>query len=63
MTQRFQTVNENEIEIVLTIDEIERLLHDVNNRSCAYLCSTNGAAGESPWESIRLKLLQAIRSR
>lgn len=54
-----KTMSENEIEVPLTKDEIERLLHEVNNRACALLLSDKTAF--NPWDSIREKLIIAIQ--
>lgn len=50
----------NEINLVLTTDEIERLLHEANNRACVFSC--NSEEGENPWDSIRSKLRCALES-
>ena len=60
MPQPIEVMTENEIEVALTMEELERLLHEVNNRACEY--SIIGSTTKSPWESIRMKLLNAIRS-
>lgn len=59
MTQGTTTMHQHEIEIAFTREELERLLHEVNNRACVY--SLTGPSS-SPWESIRVKLISAIQA-
>lgn len=54
-----KTMNENEIEVALTRSEIERLLHEVNNRACAFMLCDKAAS--NPWGTIREKLIVAIQ--
>ncbi len=52
----------DEIAVVFTREELERLLHDVNNKACTYLKDgAFGAMAPTPWDSICEKLLRAIR--
>lgn len=54
-----KTMNENDVEVSLTKDEIERLLHEVNNRACAWMLRDKNAS--NPWDSIREKLIIAMK--
>ena len=55
-----RTMDQNEIQLALTKDEIEQLLHEVNNRACALLLRDQTAF--NPWDSIREKLIIALQN-
>jgi|GEM_PF-4135737 len=47
-----------EIEVSFSHDEMEELIHSVNNRVC--VDRIRGSQTTSPWEQIREKLIQAL---
>ena len=58
MTKSIAHATRQGIEVSFSQDEMEELIHSVNNRVC--VDRIRGSHSTSPWEKIREKLIQSL---